>query len=179
MSRGRRRYSSVVRVAREVDVCGVKPVDVRDAAAWPVVCRDLWAVVEGLVASKEVVAEGGETSLEDWRDLRVEAIESRFEARASGLMSGSCFRSLGLGLRTAAPLPRAVLLTLREWSSCSACCSGVRVLAPSCRYLKLLRLRGPTFCGSCRTTMSFLLNSSSLTKSLQFLTLMLRRSTVS
>lgn len=133
-----------------------------------------------MAVSVGVVVLFGSVFVVDWleeREERVLAMLARLLARASGLMSGSC-SFLG-GLKRDAPLPRAVVLTFRDGSVRSRCCSGVRVEAPSWRYLKVLRFRDSMFCGSCRVTMSFRLKSSSLTRSRQFLALMLSRSMVS
>lgn len=124
-----------------------------------------------------VGVEGLVVGLLEEREERVLAILARLLARASGLMSGCC-SFLG-ALKRVAPLPRAVVLTLRDGSFRSRCCSGVRVEAPSWRYLKVLRFRDSTFCGSCMVMMSFRLKSSSLTKSRQFLALILSLSMVS
>lgn len=158
---------------------GVRPVDVREAAARPVVWRARgW--VEVVVVSVGVLmlaVEDFAVGFVEEREERVLAMLARLLARASGLMSGSC-SFLG-GLKRDAPLPRAVVLTLRDGSFRSRCCSGVRVEAPSWRYLKVLRFRDSTFCGSCSVTMSFRLKSSSLTRSRQFLALILSLSMVS
>ena len=75
-----------------------------------------------------------------------------------------------------AALPSAEVLTP---AFRSLCCSSVRVLTPSWRYLKELRFLDCTFCGSCSVMISFLPNSSSLTKSLHIFALIFSRSTVS
>lgn len=111
---------------------GVRPVEVREAAARPVVWRAWAFVLEGVGLGVVVEVEvdffeaGGLEAAEEIADS-VRDILSLLEARASGLMSGNCF----LGLRIEAPLPRAAALTLRDGSFLSRCCSGVAVSAPS------------------------------------------------
>lgn len=52
-------YSSSERVVKAEEVCGVRPVEVREAAAWPVVCRDFgaWEMGNGALG---VLTEGGD-----------------------------------------------------------------------------------------------------------------------
>lgn len=66
-------YSSSVKRARALDVWGVRPVEVREAAAWPVVWREaLWGFrfvvwagfdVEGLEGGLLMAVDSG---VEDW-----------------------------------------------------------------------------------------------------------------
>lgn len=111
-------------------------MEVREAAARPVVWRAWWVCGLGglevvvVVVVVEVGAEDvGFEGLEEEMAERVRDILSLLEARASGLMLGSAI--LVLGFRIEAPLPRAAVLTFRDGSLRSRCCSGVAVSAPS------------------------------------------------
>ena len=77
---------------------------------------------------------------------RVRFMLSRFDERASGFMSDSSFLILFLSIE--APLPKAEALTLFEGSFFPRLCSSVVVSEPSWRYLKVVRFRESTFCGS-------------------------------
>lgn len=162
-------------------VCGVRPVEVKEAAARPVVWR-AWAFFEEADGGAELAVTGVGAVAETAEDLDREEVMrdmlSRLEARASGLMSGLC-SFLFLAFKIAAPFPNAAVLTLFEGSFLSRCCSGVAVSIASFKYLKELRLRDSIFCGSCKVTISFLPKSSSVTRSLQFFALIFNRSTVS
>lgn len=167
MRRGRRRYSSWVRVAREVVVWGVRPVEVKEAAVRPVVfCVVCVVVVEGVVVLGLVRAVEDEVcdfaAWFEWRYLPT------FDAGGEWGVSAD--------LRSEAPFPRADLLTL---ALPAAFCCSVRVLMPSWRYLNELRFRDWMFCGSCNVMMSFRPNSSSLTRSRHIFAFTLSRSTVS
>ena len=74
-------------------------------------------------------------------DLGVEVL--RFLVNAFAISAGFCRRA-----KTSAALPSALRFTLLRGSLRSRCCWGVRVLVPSLRYLKELRLRDSMFCGS-------------------------------
>ena len=122
MRRGRdRRCCSVVRGMGAVDVWGVRPVEVRDAAARPVE----W-IPRGCFGCE----------VEDGLGVLDGALFGAGEAAEEELL---------LFERAFAPLPRAALLRFAFGSFLSFCCSGVRVFVPSFRYLNELRFLDSTF----------------------------------
>lgn len=166
-------YSSSERSARSAVVCGVRDVDVRDAAALPVVWR---AALYGTF--RELFPDGVAAGL-------VKDVEDAFDPGREGLWLGSedfaarALATAAFAARIFADEPIVERFILLKGSARSASCSSVKVDVPSFRYLKEFISLFPRLCGSCKVMISFLLNSSSLTKSLQCFGLMFNRSIVS
>ena len=110
----------------------------KEAAARPVVC---WAALYAfaaltfeLVVGVEGVATAGDVV------PGLDVIDLRFLVRVLAISAGFWRRA-----KISAALPKAFVLTFPRGSFRSRCCSDVKVLVPSLRYLKELRLRDSTF----------------------------------
>lgn len=161
-------YSSSVRIARSPAVCGVTPVEVNEAAAFPLVyLAALYGVSFGFCTS-DARSEPG---------LCVVAMVFAFvPIRLESFLSALALATASFALSILAEFAETSGLTMLA----APCASDPAARdSPFRRYLNRLRSLDSKDWGYCKVMMSFREKPSSLTRSLQFFALMFSLSTVS